>query len=363
MMREKRFVLVVNLVLLIIALSMGILFYIQPKFVGFAEEYANNNQINENANFEEDGMIIVLDSESSRFRGISDDIRDKIYSLGARSIKDLSELPARYVNADGSINETKAPHLHSHYKKTAFKQILYVKLLLADKNHVLEVIEAAQKLDGVYYAGPNWIEETGMFIPNDTYYFQQWALNSSSGIKTEYAWNVTRGNNTIRVGIIDSGVAADNDLIGNIQTGHDFYNDNSVTNDPLGGHGTHVAGIVGAIGNNSLGISGVAPNVMIVPLQTAYNTAGSGYHYRSERIDAINYAISLWEDEDQRISILNHSIEGFGTDIDIVAAVNNYPGLFIWSAGNNNQNTDEFSQIDNFNLPTEITFGKLKLSI
>ena len=361
-MKKKSIAIYVSSILCAITLCMGFLFMFKmPRAIQVsAEEYALESQTNnEDADFEKDSIIIVLKSESSRFRGISDDIREKIYSIGGKAIKDLSALPARYVNIDGSINENEAPSLYSHYQETAFKQILYVKLLSAGKDRVLDAIEAVKEFEEVDYVGPNWIEETGTFIPNDTYYSQQWALKSYDGINAESAWNITRGNNKIRVGIIDSGIATDSDLSANIQTGYDFYTDNDVTNDPLGGHGTHVAGIVAAVGNNSMGISGVAPNVKLVPLQTAFDTAGSGNHHTSERLEAINYATSLWEDEDQRISILNHSIAGFGTNTDIAAAVNNYPGLFVWSAGNDHTDTDTFSQINSFKLPNVISVGAL----
>lgn len=283
--------------------------YSQSIIQASAEAYGIEEQINEGADFEDDSVIIVLKSEVSSFRGISNEIREKLNLIGVESIENLSELPANYVNIDGSINENAAPNLYSYYNATEFKQILYVKLLTAGNDNVLAAIEAVQKLEEVDYVGPNWVEETGVYIPNDTYYSRQWALNSNNGIKSEAAWDLTRGSNEVKVGIIDSGIATDGDLSANILTGYDFYNNNTITNDVQGGHGTHVAGIVAAVGNNNLGISGVAPNVKLVPLQTAYNTAGSGNHYTSDRIDAINYAISLWEDEDQRISILNGNVK------------------------------------------------------
>lgn len=363
-MKKKSIALIVNIILSVITLSLWVfsLGYAESIIEVSAKECGIEVIIDESADYEDDSIIVVLKSEASSFRGISNEVREKLNLIGVRSIENLSELPANFVNTNGLISENAAPNLYSYYNKTEFKQILYVKLLTAGKDNVLATIEAVQKFDEVEYVGPNWVEETGAYIPNDTYYAQQWALDNYDGIKCEAAWDIARGSNEVRVGIIDSGIATDEDLDDNILMGYDFYNNNTVTNDVLGGHGTHVAGIVAAIGNNNLGISGVAPNVRLVPLQTAYNTAGRGSHYTSDRIEAINYAISLWEDEDRRISILNHSIAGFGTNTDIAAAVNNFPGLFVWAAGNDADNTDTFSQISNFNLPNVISVGALTSS-
>ena len=95
------------------------------------------------------------------------------------------------------------------------------------------------------------------------------------------------------------------DFVGNREK---CYDDN--------GHGTHVAGIIGAVANNGIGVTGVSPNVSLVPLQTAYDTSGSGTHHISELIEAINYATNKWGTQEQ-ISVLNYSISGFGTSLSI----------------------------------------------
>ena len=73
----------------------------------------------------------------------------------------------------------------------------------------------------------------------------QWGLNGTYGINVEEAWKYTRGSKSIRVGVIDTGIADHEDLRPNLVAGWDFYNDNEITTDDLTGHGTHVAGIIG----------------------------------------------------------------------------------------------------------------------
>ncbi len=84
----------------------------------------------------------------------------------------------------------------------------------------------------------------------------QWGLDV---IDAPQAWTVTTGSKKVKVAIIDSGVDLDHpDLQDNIGSlGHDWVEDDDVPND-VNGHGTHVAGIVAAVMNNSLGIAGIA---------------------------------------------------------------------------------------------------------
>jgi subtilisin family serine protease len=96
------------------------------------------------------------------------------------------------------------------------------------------------------------------------------------------AWKTTRGDKSIVVAVIDSGVDADHkDLKANLSSnGYDAYNSRKGTSHaspstvsrfggPFSsfGHGTHVAGIIGAVGGNNRGIVGVAPQCTIMPIK------------------------------------------------------------------------------------------------
>lgn len=96
------------------------------------------------------------------------------------------------------------------------------------------------------------------------------------------AWKITRGDRKVVVAVIDSGVDADHkDLKANLSSvGYDAYNSRKGTKyastntlsrfgGPFAsfGHGTHVAGIIGAVGNNKRGIIGVAPESTIMPIK------------------------------------------------------------------------------------------------
>lgn len=94
---------------------------------------------------------------------------------------------------------------------------------------------------------------------NDQYFTQQWNL-SGTKLRMENAWDITAGNPSVILGIVDSGCDYGHpDLSGNIWSniGWDFVdNDNSPIDSY--GHGTNVTGIPGARTNNSIGIAGIA---------------------------------------------------------------------------------------------------------
>lgn len=122
-------------------------------------------------------------------------------------------------------------------------------------------------------------------MPNDTYVGQQWAIkNTGNNIPGGYngvagcdmdvdsAWNITLGSDKVIVSFLDSGVdTLHEDLADNLVLGYNFYNNNPNVFDDLG-HGTAVAGIIAAVGNNNKGISGIAPLSKIMPIKI-FNSA------------------------------------------------------------------------------------------
>ncbi|MBI2267997.1 MAG: S8 family serine peptidase [Candidatus Blackburnbacteria bacterium] len=101
--------------------------------------------------------------------------------------------------------------------------------------------------------------------PNDPYYCsgEQWA---PSNIQAKDAWALSTGSSEIKVAVIDTGVEATHeDLRDNLLLpGKDFVNYDDDPNDDTG-HGTHVAGTIGAIGNNKKGAVGINWSVKILP--------------------------------------------------------------------------------------------------
>jgi len=209
--------------------------------------------------------------------------------------------------------------------------------------------------------------------PTDTFFNQQWSLynNGSSGNKAgadigaRTAWDTTTDASSVIVAVVDSGInVVHPDIEANLWTNPDERNNDGVDNDHNGyvddmhgidatadygttaasnptderGHGTHVAGIIGAVGNNSKGIAGVAWHVQIMALKFI-DSSGKGS--TSDAITCINYAIA------KKANIINASYgseqgQAYANDAEL-AAINSARQagiIFVAAAGNDTQNLD-----------------------
>lgn len=102
-------------------------------------------------------------------------------------------------------------------------------------------------------------------VPDDAVYREfQWNLRK---IGMEAAWEATTGSPDIIVAVLDSGVDAGHpDLVGNVLAGYDFVNDDPNASDDSS-HGSYIAGVIAALGNNSEGIAGVSWSTKILPVK------------------------------------------------------------------------------------------------
>jgi serine protease len=134
----------------------------------------------------------------------------------------------------------------------------------------------------VEYAEPDRIAKL-YAIPNDVYYAAyQWNMPK---VGAPQAWDVTTGSASVMVAVIDSGFDLTHpDRPANLLVGCDYVRWRAAgfggacpyVSDDSNGHGTHVAGIVGARQNNALGLTGVAPGVTVLAIRTA-NASGESY--------------------------------------------------------------------------------------
>ena len=206
-------------------------------------------------------------------------------------------------------------------------------------------------------------ELTTQSIPNDPSFGSLWGLsnNGSQGgllnadINIEPAWALGTATSIVTA-VIDTGVDYTHpDLASNIWTntdevagngidddgngfvddvrGWDFVNNDS---DPMddNGHGTHVAGTIGAVGNNGIGVTGVAWKASIMPLKFL-DQSGSGS--LSDAIKAIQYA------RVNGAKIINASWGGGGFSSALQSAITQFitsGGLFVAAAGNEATNND-----------------------
>ena len=209
--------------------------------------------------------------------------------------------------------------------------ILLVHLKDSSTQAVLEAVDALSANPYVLYAEPDHLEELHV-LPNDPLYPDLWGLPR---IGAPLAWRRTVGSSRIAVGVIDSGVDHFHpDIRQNMWSlpsrrlfnGWNFAENNSDSLDP-DGHGTHVAGTIGAVGNNRLGVTGVCWRVSIVSMKFGLDVASA--------IAAIAFANQFG------IPILNASWGGRGYSEALHHAIKHYRGLFIASAGNDGTDNDQ----------------------
>ena len=211
------------------------------------------------------------------------------------------------------------------------------------------------------------------FTPNDTYYFTQGSLNFryrtledlwwSKLLTLEAAWDLTRGAGSL-VAVVDSGVYAEHlDLQGNIRSnaiemsgvsgvdddgngyiddihGWDFVSNDNNPADAYG-HGTHIAGIIGALGGNSRGIIGVAPESSILPVRVldgqgngTWNNVAAGVRYATDAgARVIN--LSLGQDQEEM------SVEEISTIQEAIHYASNQGSIVVVAAGNSGGDVDD----------------------
>lgn len=238
---------------------------------------------------------------------------------------------------------------------------------------VEEAVRLYKKSPDVEYAEPNYVVRVAQsqIFPNDPDFSKQWYLynngqqfyGSLSGlpgadISAPEAWYIHTGDGSVVVAVVDTGVdythpdlaaniwhnpgeanctnGIDDDHNGKIDdcVGWDFANND---NDPMDdfadshgdvGHGTRVAGIIGAVGNNGIGVCGINWNVQIMPLKFM-DSAGTGYV--SGEAAAIDYAVQMGA------KIINASYgqsASSNTEKLAIQAAKNAGVLFVAAAGN-----------------------------
>ncbi len=167
-------------------------------------------------------------------------------------------------------------------------------------------------------------ELTRTIIPNDPYISNQSALNT---IKAYDAWSYATDASNIKVAIIGSGINAyHEDLSANMNFNYSYcYDSNDSAFYDNTGHGTAIAGIIGATTNNNIGVAGVCWGVDMYSFKV--NNSNDSYS-NSNVAAAINYASSIG------IDIINMSFGLLEYSSEVDAAISNFDGLIVCSSGN-----------------------------
>ena len=278
------------------------------------------------------------------------------------------------VKYKAGVSEAAKEGLHKRHGSRADKhfdrlRMHHVKL---KKNLAVEdAVKLYQADPDVEYAEPDFLV-TAQAYPNDPAYGNLWGM---ARINAPGAWDITTGSPSVVVAVIDTGIDYNHpDLAGNVWNnpgesagngldndrngyvgdlhGIDTYNHDS---DPFDDHfhGTHVAGTIGAQGNNGLGVAGVNWNVKIMACKFL-NSAGSGY--TSGAIECLEY---VKKEKDLGINVVATNNSWGGGDYsqalsDAIAAQGDI--LFIAAAGNDAADHDKGGHYpSSYDLPNIIS--------
>lgn len=246
------------------------------------------------------------------------------------------------------------------------------KLQLRGKS-VKEAIEILSKNPAVKIAEPNYLYRKAL-IPNDPSLGDLWGLNNTGqaggtndvDIDAPEAWDITTGDRDVVIGVIDTGVdynhedLADNawvnpgEIAGNgvDDDGNGYIDDVygidafNVDTDPMDddSHGTHVAGTIGAVGDNGIGVVGVNHQVSIAACKFLGPDGGS----TAGAIECIDYFTDLKVNRGINIKATNNSWGGGGYSEALETAIEEAGQagiLFVAAAGNSGSNNDN---VDNY---------------
>jgi subtilisin family serine protease len=273
-----------------------------------------------------------------------------------------SDIKNKLVELKNFLN-IKAKKVHSFILKkpgiSAKASPKMVIIKVSDKSKLKEVIQYFKNQNGVLEAKPDFVVKA-FGIPNDPMYDGQWDMDK---INAPAAWDVSHGSDSVAVGVVDTGIdytqselkkniwvnekelngkpGVDDDGDGYVDDiyGIDTYNHDS---DPMDdeGHGTHVAGTIGAVGNNKLGIAGINWNIKLIACKFI---GKDGYGYTSGAIECMNYLNSLKE-KNVNIVAINNSWGGGEYDSDLYDVMKTSGDLNIidvCAAGNESNDNDE----------------------
>jgi len=197
-----------------------------------------------------------------------------------------------------------------------------------DNNFDERLVELCN-ISGVGYVEPDYPVQALDTIPNDPSFPAQYGLTA---IRAPQGWDVSTGSPAVTIAILDSGVDMSHpEMVGKVVQGYDFVNNDNNPQDDYG-HGTHVAGIAAARGNNGLGIAGVSWGAQIMPVKVL-NSFGQG--------SFSNVAAGIIWATDHSAQIINMSLGGSNYSQILQDAVD-YAArrnvLLVASSGNTNSN-------------------------
>lgn len=285
-----------------------------------------------------------------------------LYSVPATALDFRSALAPNYkaneliVRFKDAVTGTRKLTASKASTIRTFKRIKARQIRLPDTISMAEALQQFRADPDVLYAVPNYKVHKLSTTPNDLLFSHQWNL---SQISAPDAWDWYTGTNapgSVIVAVLDTGVAYSHpDLQGNLWTNpgeiigdgldndgngivDDYYGANfgdTITGDPrddsADGHGTHLAGIIGAVGDNGIGVSGINWATRIMAVKFLQGPDGEGY--LADALQGMDYAIS----NGAKIINMSFVVDGEDSSSALEEAINiaDIAGVLVVSAAGN----------------------------
>ncbi len=288
-------------------------------------------------------------------------------TLGARNSRSDSLL-VRFRSKSSATARASAHAATPAQRVRSFELVPLDVVQVASGSDIDAVAAAYAQRSDVAYVQPNYIYELDA-QPNDSKFSQQWALENTgrsggvvgADIGAVSAWDLTTGDPNVVVGVVDTGIDYEHpDIAANMWTNAAELNGtagvdddgNGVVDDIHGAtfidgngqpthgnpfddheHGTHVAGTIGAVGNNGRGIAGVIHRVRLMAVKAF---TANGFATTADVIAATEYAVAMGA------SVTNNSWGNYHFDQalrETIEAANEAGMLFVAAAGNEAKDT------------------------
>ena len=208
-----------------------------------------------------------------------------------------------YTTSDFSdVNCTNIEELIWNNANSSYNRVIKLTIQSSSKSDVIAAIRVLEQRTDIYSADPNYFDIVQVADNNDAYTTNaQWSMNN---ISLPEVLDCSFSSEEIYVGVIDTGIDVANPTLNALvdtTLSLSFSPDYTIGTQDLQGHGTHVAGIIGAQVTNTVDKNEMYPNVKIVSLRVG---GSSGQIYLWGVLSALNYA------EACGIQILNFSAGG-----------------------------------------------------
>ncbi len=242
------------------------------RWYGIFATFSSNNILNHNSIKHNHFGVSFFSSDENQFKGNTINEVSPVQEQGQALLVGIEP----WVSNDHLALHRLSDSVQGHITNK-FQYIDVVRIQLSEQRTTSEAIETLENRPDVRFVEPDSKVEL-LEIPDDPDYDLLWGLEKTN---SPGAWNSTTGDGDAVVAVLDTGIDYNHeDLADNMwsdQDGNHGYNAIEDDNDPMDdhGHGTHAAGTIGAVGNNSIGITGVNWNVSLMALKFI-SSSGTG---------------------------------------------------------------------------------------